>query len=399
MIQTSEYIKRREQLAKRLNGTVGVVFAGDHAAPPHGRYRADPNFIYLTGIESEQGAAILFDPTNENPNRRITLFLKPLSVEVERWDGYRDELGTDLKKKTGFNSIMRTNHLPGMLTSALRRAKQASCLHPFAIYPGAVSSDLNVFQQVSQRIPGIRIEDKTQAIIEMRAIKSSAEIALLEKAADITVRAFNGTLRHIRPGLNESDIQLALETVYKQQGGGIAYGTIVGSGLNGTVLHYLANDQQLQAGDLMVIDSAASYGGYTADITRTFPVSGKFTSDQRELYELVLKAELAGIKAARPGATFYDVDGAAREVIDKAGLGDAFFHGAGHPLGLVVHDVIPDHPLKPGMVITIEPGIYLRDKKLGIRIEDDLIITKKGNKNITAGVPKTVKDIEAAMKR
>ncbi len=397
MIETTEYKKRRESLLKQLNGAVAVVFAGEHPSPAVGKWRGDANFVYLTGIANECGAAALFDPSNENPDRRISLLLKPMNNETERWDGYRTPIGAALKKQTGFDAIFRTSMLPSLLTAAIRRTKHAACLHPFAVYPADVSADLTGFQQVAQRVPGVRIEDRTSLLLAMRAIKSAGELKLIERAADITVAAYAQVLKHIRPGVNESQIQLALETVYKQQGGDIAYGTIVGSGLNGTVLHYIDNDRPLEPGDLLVIDSAASFGGYASDITRTFPVSGKFTPDQRELYEVVLKAQLAAIKASKPGARFFEIDAAARNVIEKAGLGDAFIHSIGHPLGLTVHDVVPDHPLKPGMVITIEPGVYLPDRKIGIRIEDDLVITKSGNRNITDRVPKTVKEIEAAM--
>ncbi len=397
MIETLEYRKRRETVLKQLNGAVAVVFAGEHAAPAIGKWRPDANFSYLTGINNEPGAAVLFDPSNENPDRRIVLLLKPMNNEAERWDGYRKPIDATLKRETGFTAIFRTSLLPSLLTAAIRRTKHAACLHPFAVYPADPSADLKAFQQVAQRVPGVRIEDRTSLLLGMRAVKSPAELKLIEHAADITIAAYGQVLKHIRPGVNESQVQLALETVYKQQGGDIAYGTIVGSGLNGTVLHYIANDRSLEDGDLLVIDSAASFGGYASDITRTFPVSGKFTPDQRELYEVVLKSQLAAIKASRPGARFYEVDAAARNVIEKAGFGDAFIHSIGHPLGLSVHDVVPDHPLKPGMVITIEPGIYLPDRKIGIRIEDDLVITKSGNRNITDRVPKTVKDIEAAM--
>ena len=193
-------------------------------------------------------------------------------------------------------------------------------------------------------------------------------------------------------------MQLALETVYRQQGGDVAYGTIVGGGLGGTVLHYVRNDRPLEDGDLLVIDSAASFGGYASDVTRTYPVDGKFTADQRELYEVVLAAELAGIKACKPGVRLHDIDAAARAVIDKAGLGDAFIHSIGHPLGLHVHDVVPDHPLAPGTVLTIEPGVYLPDRKVGIRIEDDIVLTRTGNRNLTDRIPKTVKDVEVQMR-
>ena len=146
-----------------------------------------------------------------------------------------------------------------------------------------------------------------------------------------------------------------------------------------------------------MIDSAAAYGGYAADVTRTLPVSGRFTAEQREVYEVVLRAQLAAIKAAKPGAKVSDVDSAARNVIEKAGYGDAFIHSTGHPLGLEVHDVMPDGPYRPGMVITIEPGVYFPERKLGVRIEDDILITAGGNRNLTSGIPKTVAEVEAAM--
>lgn len=398
MITISEHVARRNKLLKSLDGAVGLVFAGEQMGPG-GKPKIDDNFVYLTGLRNEPGAVVMFDPKNENPLRRVLLFLKPSNPEMERWEGYRDPITTALKERLGFTTIYRTNQLPGFVTTALRKSKHAACLHPLAVYPAAVSSDLNVFQQVAQRVPGVRIEDKTQILMQMRAVKSAAELKLIEQAAKITEAAYAQMIRHIRAGLNESQLQLALETVYKQQGGDIAYGTIVGGGLNGTVLHYIDNNQPLVDGDLIVIDSAASFGGYASDITRTFPVSGKFTPDQRDTYEVVLASQLAAIKASKPGATLADVDAAARKVIDKAGYADHFIHSIGHPLGLSVHDVIPDHPLVENMVITIEPGIYIPDRKLGIRIEDDLVITKKGNRNITPNVPKTVKDIEAAMGR
>ena len=395
-IEKKEFALRRQRLLKEIGGAVALIFAGESAG--HAKFQPDANFLYLTGIDNEPGAVLMLDPSNEIGDRTTVLFLKPMNNEAERWDGYRAPINAALKEQTGIKTILRTTALPAAATAALRRTKQAVCVLPFAIYPAAVSADLNVFQQVGSRVPGVRIEDRSTLLNNMRAIKSPAEIKLIEQAAAITERAYAQAIPHIRPGLNESQIQLALETVYKQMGGDIAYGTIVGSGLNGTVLHYIANDRPLEDGDLLVIDSAASFGGYASDITRTFPVSGKFTADQRELYETVLTAEMAAIKAAKPGVTMFELDQIARRVIERAGLGDAFIHSIGHPLGLAVHDVVPDHPLKPGMVITIEPGIYLQDRKIGIRIEDDLLITKTGNRNLTPGVPKTVKDVEAAMK-
>jgi Xaa-Pro aminopeptidase len=395
-----EFIDRRKRLLKALKTSAGIVFAGDGSAPLLGRWRPDQNFFYLTGLETEPGAAVLFDPTAEDPKRRIILFLRPLNLEVERWDGYREQIGPELKDKTGFETVMRAGGIAGALTAAGKRGKKFACLHPFATYPSAVSADLTAFQSVAQRVPGISIEDQTNLLPSMRAVKSSAELKLMKQAATATAAGFNSILRQIKPGISERVIADALEFEYRKNGAEtLAYNSIVGSGFNGTVLHYMDNNQPINDGDLIVIDSGGACQGYAADITRTFPANGKFTADQRDVYEVVLRAQLAGIKAVKSGVKMSDVDAAARNVIDKAGLGHAFIHNIGHQLGLEVHDVTPSGALKPGMVVTIEPGVYLPEQKLGVRIEDDILVTESGNQNLTVAVPKTVKDVEAAMAR
>lgn len=399
-IGLAEYQSRRQRLFDSLNGAAAVVCAGDGSPPLLGKWRPDQHFVYLTGLEAEPGAAVLFDPTNENPKRRIVLFLRPLNSEMERWDGYREAIGKSLKDQTGFETILRSNTLPGTLTAAARRAKKVACLHPFAVYPNPVGPDLSAFRQISERIPGLAIEDQTQLLPRMRAVKSEAELALMRHAVEATTAGYDAILKLIRPGLTEADLDLALDHAYRAAGAsGVAYNSIVGSGLNATVLHYMDNRQPLVEGDLIVVDSAARFGGYAADVTRTLPVSGKFTSEQREVYETVLRAELAAIAALRPGVTHTEVDAAARDVIERAGFGDAFIHNVGHQLGLDVHDVTPDGPLVEGMVVTIEPGIYLPERKLGVRIEDDVLITKSGPVVLSDRIPKTIKDVEAAMAR
>jgi Xaa-Pro aminopeptidase len=355
-------------------------------------------FRYLTGLDYEGGGAVLFDPSAEDPTRRVTLFLLSRDIEAERWDGPREPLDSTFKERTGFTNVKRTAYMPGMLSQAARRTKRLACLHPFASYIADVSPDLDIFHKIVQRIPGVSLEDRTQLLASMRAVKSPAELALIERAAATTAVGFAACLAAIRPGAREREIADLLVTTFAAHECEPAYELIVGTGVNGTVLHYIDNTAVVAEGDLIVMDCAAAFHGYASDVTRTLPASGVFSTEQREIYEIVLQAQLAGIAAARPGATYTDVDTAARQVIENAGYGDAFIHGTSHPVGLDVHDVTPDGPLGPGMVITVEPGIYLPDRGFGVRIEDDILITETGNRDLTAAIPKTAEAIEEAMR-
>lgn len=398
-INVSEFAARREAVLERLNGAVGLVFAGDGPPPLTGTWTPDPNFYYLTGIRDEPGAAVLLDPKAEDPRRRSILFLKPLNPELEEWDGFRERVSEDLKRKTGFATVMRTYQLPRWLTGVARKRLRLACLHPFAVYDAPVSPDLAVFRKVMERTVGVRTEDMTNLLPSMRAIKSRAELGVMRRAIEATAEGYRAAAAAIRPGVNERDVQRALEDGFARAGGtGIGYNSIVGAGVNSCVLHYNANNQDLEDGDVVLIDAAARVGGYTADVTRTFPVSGKFSPEQREIYDLVLRAQEAAIRAVRPGAWMHDVEAAARRVIERAGFGDAFMHGIGHPIGIEVHDATPDGPLKAGMVITIEPGVYLKDRKIGVRIEDDILVARGGPQNLTAMIPKKAEDVEAMVR-
>ena len=400
-ISAEEYAARRAAVLDALEGAAGVVLAGPAVSAPslQGRWTADPMFRYLTGLDYEGSAAVLFDSSAEDPSRRITLFLSPRDIETERWDGTRESLDSVFKSRTGFTNVKRTPYMPGLLSEAARRTKRLACLHPFASYAADLSPDLEIFHKIAQRIPGVAIEDRTQLLPSMRAVKSPAELALMERAVVATVAGFEACLRALKPGMREKNLADLLLTTYHGHDCEPAYELIVGAGLNGTILHYIDNSAMIAEADLIVMDCAASYRGYASDVTRTLPASGVFSAEQREIYEVVLEAELAGIAAARPGATYTEVDRAARAVIEKAGYGDAFIHGTSHPVGIEVHDITPDGPLKPGMVITVEPGIYLPDRGFGIRIEDDILITQTGNRDLSSAVPKTVDAIEEAMRR
>jgi len=398
-IGTSEYASRRKKVLTALKGAAGVVLAGEGSPPLVGKWFADRDFIYLTGITNEHGAGVLFDPGHPNPKFRCVLFLKPLNPEMDDWDGRRDRISEALRERHGFDTVMRTTALPRFLTDAVRRSKRAACLHPFSIFDAPVSPDLAMIRKVAERMPGVAIEDRTHVLPMLRAVKSKAELDLMRRAIKATGAGLEALAAAMKPGVGERELQRILEEGFRQAGAGDpAFNTIVGSGANTTVLHYTANDGIAQEGELVVVDSGASFEGYAADITRTLPVSGKYSKRQRELYTIVLKAQEAAIAVVKPGATMIQVGEAARHVIEKAGLGDRYIHGVGHQLGLDVHDSTPDGPLKAGMVVTIEPGIYLPDEGVGIRIEDDILVTAQGRQNLSSAIPKSIAAVEAMMR-
>ncbi len=403
MIETAigveEYQRRRERVLRTLRGGIGLVLAGEGGAQLHGSWRPDGHFAYLTGILREPGAAVLFDGRNPDPGRRCVLFLKPRDPELETWDGLREPLGAPLREATGFARVMRTPALATLLMQAARRSKRLVCLHPPVSTRAAIPGDLQEFRKVQERLTGVAIEDRTDLINTMRAVKSRAEVRQIRRAIEATAAGFDAALEVLAPGVVEREVQNALESTFIACGAeGPAYNTIVGAGVNSTVLHYNANDRTIEDGDLVCIDAGAQVGGYCADVTRTYPASGRFTKRQREVYKVVLHALKAAIRAARPGVRFHELDEAARGVIEKAGLGDFFLHGIGHHLGIEVHDASPDAPLKPGAVITIEPGVYLRDEKIGVRIEDDILITPKGHSVLTRDIAREPDEIEAQMR-
>ncbi|MSR44211.1 MAG: aminopeptidase P family protein [Phycisphaerales bacterium] len=392
VIARAEFAARRERVLRALardGNAIGLVIAGDADPSLSYAWRPNAHFEYLTGITDEAGAIVLFDPAHPISARRVQLFLRPLNPELERWDGFRSEVSADLKSRYGIATIMRTTGFARSLLESVKRAKRMACLHPLAAHTALISPDLAIFRESAARIPGASISDLTQTLPAHRAVKSSTEIACLQRAADITALGFAAALNAAKPGKSEFEVQEAVEHAYKSGGATqTAYRTIAGTGFNATVLHYHANAKPIQAGELLVLDSGASFAGYAADVTRTFAVSGKFTARQKLVYDTVLKAQSAAIRACRPGAKMSAVDAAARKVITAAGFADHFIHGIGHHLGLEVHDADPGTALQPGMIVTIEPGIYIPGESLGVRIEDDILVTRGAPKVLTAAIPK-----------
>ena len=401
MKNQKEFASRRAKVTKALNGCAGIVFAGSADESLETSWRPQAHFEYLTGLINERHAMLLFDPTNPVPARREVLFLSPRDPEKEHWDGLRKPLGSELRADLGISTILRSGSLAFVLADVASRCKKFATLMPTSTVNQEVSEDLALFQKISTRTPDCEIIDMSSVIPILRSVKSSTEIKTIQEAVDMTAVGFKNAMAFVQGGVNEYKVQATLEHGYAMSGGrGSAFPPIVGGGLNSTVLHYKENDQDLVDGDLVCIDSGAFHCGYGADISRTIPVSGKFSKRQKEIYEIVLQAEEAAIKAVKPGVTLEKLDSIARAIIVKAGYGDYFIHSIGHHLGLETHDTCgPSSPLKKGAVITIEPGIYLPDEALGIRIEDDIVVTASGHKNLSKAIPKTVSEIEKAMSR
>lgn len=391
-IALTEFAQRRERVLRQLaraDNAIGLVLAGEGAGSLDQPFRANADFRYLTGIDDEPGAMLLLDPAHPVRSRRVQLYLRPLNPEVERWDGLREMVGQSLRKKYGVETILRTGAFGRFLLESARRSKRLACLHALASHNAPLSPDLAILRDSAARIPGAVVMDLSSVLPALRAVKSADEVRCIEHAGRITGLGFAAAREACRPGANEFDVQEAIEHAYRTNGSrALAFRTIAGGGVNGTVLHYHANDCPLRDGDLLVIDSGAAFGGYASDVTRTLAVSGRFTARQRLVYDTVLRAQSAAIRACRPGTHMSAVDRAARKIIEAAGFGDFFLHGIGHHLGLEVHDSDPATPLEPGMVVTIEPGIYIQSEAIGVRIEDDVLITRGAPRVLTAHIPK-----------
>jgi Xaa-Pro aminopeptidase len=362
-----------------------------------GGFVQDSNFYYLTGV-SEPGAALLLAPGEHR--YKETLYLQPRNPEIEDWDGRRDPLGDALNEKLGFERVARTNRLPSELTAYLQRSRKAVFLGPVVSATAPLPQELKMLQDAQARVPGSSLENMADLIPEMRRIKDDGEIEQIQKAVDITGKGIVAAMQAVEPGMKEFQLQSILESAYEMEGAQfLGFGTILAAGPNSTVLHYGSNDQTIADSGLVLIDTGAAWQHYTADITRTFPVSGKFSPREKELYELVLKAADTAIANVRPGADHNtELHEVAKGVLEEAGYAEYFIHGIGHFVGLDVHDAGNYAlPLEEGVVLTIEPGIYIPEEGIGIRIEDVVLVTKKGAVVLSRHIPRTVEEIEAAM--
>ncbi|HTR37426.1 MAG TPA: Xaa-Pro peptidase family protein [Bryobacteraceae bacterium] len=386
-----EFRARRAALRKSLDGTL-LLMGQTEGRDPVFAFTQEPNFNYLTGW-MEPGAALLVTPARE------ILFLPHHDVAAERYHGRRwSAEDSGVQSATGFEEVLPMEKLESELDQALAAHEH--------VYTTGVS-----YTQLRSRYPFREIADAAPLITKLRVKKSAAEIAAIQHATDVSIQAHRAAWKRMTVGEYEYQIAATFMDTFLENGcEGPAYAPIVASGPNGPILHYMTNQRRMDRGEAVVIDAAAECDDYASDITRTIPVGGKFTARQREVYQIVLGAQKAAIAAVKPGMRLSGqgetLTKIAKDYMDAHGkdlhgepLGKYFTHGIGHQVGLEVHDPNIDGPLEAGMVVTIEPGIYIPEENLGVRIEDVLLVTDKGATVLSAALPKEPDEIEKAVSK
>jgi Xaa-Pro aminopeptidase len=422
---------RRERLLEQVGDGVVVLCAAPELLKSRDtdvRYRPDSDVWYLTGF-GEPGAVAVLTP--HDPEARLTLFVRPRDPERETWTGRRAGV-EGARERFGADAAYPIEELDERLPALLEPAD--------AVWY-SLGRDAEMDRRIIERLKRFRlsrprsgkgpwdVRDPAALLDRMRQVKEPLEIERIRAAARLAARGHLAAMRAARPGLGEWELEAVLDSTYRRAGGwGPSYPSIVGSGENATILHYTTNDRVLRQGDLVLVDSGAELGMYCADITRTFPVSGRFSETQRAVYDVVLAAEEAAIAAVRPGAPFTDVheaalrvlvdglvklgalEGETAELTESGGYKRYYMHQTSHWLGLDVHDAGPYRErdgspvtLRPGMVLTIEPGLYfpVEDdvpealRGIGVRIEDDVLVTDDGHEILTRDVPVAADEVEA----
>ena len=425
-----EFNSRRRRLMESLSDGAIVLAAGHDAARNSDvdhEYRQPSTFWYLTGFDEPDAVAVL-RPGSHTP---YTLFVRPYDPTFEIWVGHRAGVRGAVGP-LGANAAYSIDQLDSQLPKLLADYDTVHyALGSDDRADGIISGLVKRRRAMAQRgaKPIRRIEDPTPAIDLMRQIKTDDEIALLQRAIDITAHGFDAAMRTAAPGVHEYEVQAALERPFRQLGSPRnGYPSIVAGGANACVLHYIRNRDALGPEDLLLIDAGAEYGFYTADVTRTWPVSGKFTPPQRAIYELTLESQRKAIADVKPGAGFDDVhrtatrtlvqglidlgimSGSVDGIMEQQSYRDYYMHATSHWLGLDVHDSGPYRDdrgqvrLRPGMVLTVEPGLYFGPQAkqapdiyrgIGIRIEDDVLVTEDGCRVLSEAIPKDPDELEA----
>jgi Xaa-Pro aminopeptidase len=348
---------------------------------------------------------------------KTTIFLPPKSPRAGVWDDPVLSAGDDTLTPTGIGNNAPVSEFMNDVATKIGLITETVYV-PFQTFMNDSDrgpEDMVFVDQVRKALPQIKVKNLLPILDRIRWTKTPAEIGVMRRACAITAEAFEEAARNTRPGLYEYEIDALISYVFRRQGSEEAAFLIIGSGPNSCILHHMKNDRQMKEGELLLIDIGTVYCSMSTDMTRTIPVSGKFTREQKKIYEIVLKAQKAALAVVKPGVTLAQVHQTARKVIEDAGYGKYFIHGTSHtlnggdpfdimnvgtlrtkePIGRYVADTVP---LEPGCMITVEPGIYIPEKNLGVRIEDSVLVTADGSEVLTAAAPKEIEEIENLMK-
>ncbi|WP_118951426.1 aminopeptidase P family protein [Taibaiella helva] len=417
------YRHNRERFAKHMKSNAIAIFQANPVVAENGdavyTYKANSDVVWLCGVVQEKTMVILY-PDNPDPKAKEVLVIQRPNELLEKWNGHllRKEEATAI---SGIANVQYVDSIEDQIQLWMHHADTVYLDTNENDRRGAVlRTDLLFVHDFMRQFPLHRYERAARIIKEVRAIKTKEEVAVLQQAVDITHKAFLRVCRFVQPGVMEYEIEAEITHEFlRNRATRHAYGAIIASGDRARTLHYVDNNQECKSGELLLMDFGAEYGNYNADLTRTIPVNGKFTKRQKEVYNACLNVHNFCKAILKPGMNYAEyIDKVNKEMekqlvdiglISKSDLKNQdpanpayrkyFYHGIGHHLGLDVHDVgTRNQPVKEGMLFTIEPGIYIEEEQIGIRIENNYWLTKNGNKDLFKGIPITVEEIEKAMK-
>ena len=402
---------RRSALLAQLGNGVAIIQSAEEKSiegdyPQDSNYREHNDFFYLTGLEAPNAWLVLV-ARKSGPDQAV-LYLPARDSTMEKWTGPKLGPGTEATRLTGITDIRPADRAQAEISQLV--LGDGSPVRAGALYlteRGEPGSEFLRGLRAGGRNRPIKVKELDPAIARLRLVKDPDELSRLRRASEITAEALKESMRQARPGMWEYQLEAVIEYTFRRNGAErVGFPSIVASGPNAVTLHYDENRRQVQAGELVVEDVGAEFGYYSADITRTIPASGRFTARQRALYDLVLGTQQAAIDSVRPGTNLATLDRIARTYMrdhsgDLCGSDSClpyFTHGLSHWLGMDVHDVGPlSARLEPGMVLTVEPGIYIPSEGVGIRIEDDVVVTPGGHDVVSDGAPRTADEIEQIM--
>lgn len=418
------FIQNRKRFIERMDKNSIAIFNSNDELPTNGdalhRFKQNSDLFWLTGIEQEDSMLILFPANGDEKYREVLVLVRPNELK-EKWDGHR------LRKDeataiSGISTIIWLDSIDAVLQGWVHASD--------TIYLNSNENDRKAnwvpvrdyryAELMKQRYPLHQYKRSAKILKELRAVKTALEVEVMQKAMDITDNTFRRLLKFIKPGVMEYEIEAEIvHSFLSQRATGQAYGSIIASGDSARILHYVENNKECKDGELILMDFGAEYGGYCADLTRTVPVNGKFGRRQKTVYNACLHLHQYAASILKPGISIVDytekVGDEATVVFQKIGLlrksdiknedpdnrayRKYLYHGISHHLGIDVHDLgTRTEPIKAGMVFTIEPGIYIEEEKMGVRIENNFWITRNGNKDLMKNIPITAEDIESLMK-